>query len=96
LTDLDDFGISYNGYRRVADSPARLLQIVRPVIRAVDDRKPIPPWAGLDLLRAALFYVHRRGHFDEPSPELERQFRLLIARIREMVGDRELPRDEFN
>jgi len=95
LAELDSFGISYDGYRRFADSPERLLQVVRPVIRALDSGKPIPAWAGLDLLRASLFYVHRRGRFSGPSPQLERDFRLLVKRIGDLAGHGALPRDDL-
>lgn len=94
LPELDEFGISYNAYVRVA-APERLLQVVRPVIRAIDQGKGVPEWAGIDLVRAALFFVHRRGHFSGPSPELEASFRLLVARISELAAGEPLVRDKF-
>ncbi|MEZ0491768.1 hypothetical protein AB2L28_05900 [Kineococcus sp. TBRC 1896] len=95
LQELDSFGVSFNAYERIADSPERLLQVVRPVVRALDADKPIPSWAQVDLLRAALFYVHRRGHWQGPSPQLERHFRRLVERIGELTRGQPLRRDTF-
>ncbi len=96
VAELEEFALSYNAYRRLAGSPKRLLQVVRPVVRALDAGKPVPAWAELDLLRASLFYVHRRGHFAGPSPELGRAFRVLAGRIGDLAGGSLLPRDELS
>lgn len=92
---LDSFGVSYDAYRRLAASPGQLAKVVAPVLDALRTGQPIPEWAGIDLLRGALFCVHRRGHHTGPSSGLERDFRVLIARIREIVGEEPLPRDHF-
>lgn len=98
LQELQEFALSYNAYRRIADSPERLLQVVRPVIRALDASKSIPAWVGMDLLRAAMFFVQRRARATEygsPSPEVERHYQLLARRISELAGSEPIPRDHF-
>ncbi|NIZ90787.1 hypothetical protein [Kineococcus rubinsiae] len=98
MEELQEFALSYNAYRRIADSPERLLQVVRPVVRALDASKSIPTWVGMDLLRAAMFYVQRRARateYDDPSPTAERYYRLLARRISELAGSEPLPRDHF-
>jgi hypothetical protein len=93
LQELDFFGVSFNAYERIADSPERLLQVVRPVVRALEADKPLPEWAQVDLLRAALFYVHRQGHWQGPSPQLEVHFRRLVGRIGELTRGQLLRKD---
>jgi len=98
LEELQDFALSYNAYRRIADSPERLLQVVRPVIRALDAGKSIPTWVGMDLLRAAMFYVQRRARateYDGPSPVAERHYQFLVRRISELAGSEPLPLDHL-
>jgi hypothetical protein len=95
LDEIDAFGVSYNAYDRLTSSPERLGAIVRHVLRPVHAGGPIPDWAGLDLLRATLFVVHRQGHWASPSKELEAAFRLLISRIRVVAGPGPLVCDSF-
>jgi hypothetical protein len=40
-----------------------MLQVLRPVIRQVEKGGTVPRWAGLDVLRGALFCLQRQAHF---------------------------------
>lgn len=58
---LEEFALSYNGYERLGDDPETLEQIVRPLLRTLDRNQAPPPWAGIDLVRGALFYLQREA-----------------------------------
>jgi hypothetical protein len=83
IPELLAFALTYNAYGRIADDLTRLERVVRPVIKGIETRQAAPPWVGLDLLRAALFFVQRRGHNDfVMSPDQERHMRLLASAVR--------------
>ena len=76
------FAGRYNGYARLANDPQRLQAVVADVLRALDSTERCPEWAGLDLLRGALFYIDREAHhFGELTRERERHVRQLVSAI---------------
>ena len=96
LTELLDFALSYEGCMRLGDSPSRLEPVVAPVLRSLEDSGKPPEWAGIDLLRGALFYVQRMTHHwgDVPARE-ERQMRTLLAAIRTHARGADLVNDDL-
>ncbi len=94
LHDLLEFGLSYNGYERLAGDPEALRRIVDPVIRELDSSGTVPGWAGLDMLRGALFYLQRLTHHwgDVPADQ-ERQMRVLVTAIRRLCQGRAMVAD---
>jgi hypothetical protein len=92
--EISEFALTYDGYQRLGENPTRLLQVVRPVIRAVRQEKAVPRWCGIDLLRGALFYLQREAHFTEyVSVVNDVEMRSVVDRIREVAGDRPLAND---
>ncbi len=54
----------------------------------------MPLWAGLDVLRGALFYLQREAHFTEyTSPVNEREMRAVTREIALHVAGHPLPDD---
>ncbi len=82
LEEILSFALTYHGYRRLAHDPNLLYGIVSPVLDDMRSGGGIPEWAGLDLLRGALFYLQRSTHHEGyVPPEGERQMRTLVAAI---------------
>jgi hypothetical protein len=77
------FALSYNGYERIAREVPDLARVVEPVLEHVESAGSAPPWAGSDLLRAALFFLQRQSHhWGYVPPEQEQRMRLLVEAIR--------------
>jgi hypothetical protein len=57
------FAGSYDAYERWASDPERLEDQLRPLHRAWTQGRSLPPWAGIDAIRAYLFYLFRVDHF---------------------------------
>ena len=82
--ELLEFALTYAGYRRIARTPMDLRSIVEPVLEELDKSGKAPAWAGVDLLRATLFFLQRATHMNEDyGPATERRFRVLVEAIRE-------------
>ena len=96
LPELLQFALTYNGYQRLGDHPTHLHRVVRPVLAAIEKGERPPTWAGLDLLRGALFYIQRMTHhWGDVPPEQEAQMRALLRAIREATHGRPLTVDEL-
>lgn len=82
LEQIGRFALSYDGYGRMGRDGVRLLQVIRPVIRAVQKDGTVPGWAGLDVLRGALFFLQRQAHHTEIShPVNEPEMRAVTRQI---------------
>ncbi len=82
LDEIVIFAHTYHGYHRLGREPEALLELVAPVLRTLEGTREPPPWAGVDLLRGALFYLARMTrHWGDVPPEQEAQMRALVARI---------------
>ena len=91
---IANFALSYDGYGRLGHDAQRVLQIVRPVVRQVQKDGTVPSWAGLDVLRGALFYLQREAHWTEyQSPINEREMRAVTRQIALHVDGQPLPND---
>lgn len=94
MQPIAEFALSYDGYGRTAAEAERILQLLRPVLRQVKKDGTVPPWAGLDVMRGALFYLQREAHFTEVfAPVNEREMRALAREIALHVAGRPLPDD---
>ena len=86
-TDADlyvilEFALTYDAYRRLADSPQALAPIISPIVDALAAGGGVPVWAGLDLLRGSLFYLQRRTHhWGDVPPDQEHHMRTLVTGI---------------
>lgn len=88
------FALTYNGYTRLADHPEALLRVVEPVIDHLRREGKAPAWAGLDLLRGALFYLQRESRHGSTNSILnESEMRGLTRAIGQLAGDLDLPND---
>jgi hypothetical protein len=95
VSELLAFARTYNGYDRLGRGPENLAPLVRSVIAALEATGSPPEWAGLDLLRGALFFMHRRTHhLGHVSADEESRMRILTSRIRQLAHGRPLSRDE--
>lgn len=93
---IDRFAISYDGYGRTAQEANRILQVVRPVVTQVKKDGTVPLWAGLDVLRGALFYLNREAHWTSyMEPVNERELRAVVRQISLHVANRPLPDDRW-
>ena len=64
--------------------PAELHRFIEPVLTSVRDRGEPGAHAGVELLRAALFYLQRQTHhWGHVPPADEREMRILLAAIRQ-------------
>ena len=83
--DLDvilEFALTYDAYRRLADSPQALAPVISPIVNALEAGDGVPAWAGLDLLRGSLFYLQRRTHrWGDVPPDQEHHMRTLLTGI---------------
>lgn len=90
------FALSYDGCGRLGVDGQRVLQIVRPVVRQVKKDGTVPAWAGLDVLRGALFYLQREAHWTEHlEPVNEREMRAVTREIALHVDGQPLPYDSL-
>lgn len=95
LEQILRFALTYHGYRRLAHDPNRLYGIVSPVLEDMNSGRGIPDWAGLDLLRGALFYLQRSAHHvGHVSGDDERQMRTLAAAIGRLARNAPLVADD--
>lgn len=94
LDELLAFARTYNGYERLGNDPEHLQRVVRPVLTRVENGQQPPEWAGIDLLRGALFYIQRMTHhWGDVPDEQEAQMRVLLTAIRQATGGRPLTAD---
>lgn len=87
--DFFEFAHTYAASQRLTPSPEQLRQIAyEPVMVAFHARSGVT--VGIDLLRAALFYMARADRFagevDFGSPEEEHQYRWVVAQIHNRSG----------
>jgi len=91
---ITQFALSYDGYGRLGRDAQRVLQLVRPVVSQVKKDGSVPLWAGLDVLRGALFYLQREAHWTEyTEPVNEREMRAVTRQVVLHVGRQPLPDD---
>lgn len=82
LDELLSFALTYDGHRRLADSPEELHNVVQPVLDLLAERDDVPSTAGLDLLRGSLFYLQRASrHSGDVTQQDEYHMRLLHSAI---------------
>lgn len=94
LEEILRFALTYDGYRRLAHDPNLLHGIVSPVLDDLSSSRGVQEWAGLDLLRGALFYIQRSAHHvGYVSPDDERQMRALAVAIGRLARDAPLVAD---
>lgn len=83
------------GYVRLANTD-HIHQVVYPVLDAIETNGNPPEWAGLDLLRGAMFVLQRNMHWtDDPSGQLEQHMRVLLRAIRQAAPEGQLMVDYF-
>jgi hypothetical protein len=82
IVQIIRFAARYNAYERWAQTPEHLYNMVAPIIRERDSSGRIPAWAGVDALRALLFYEYRADHHQGGSPHGERLMRQVVEAIR--------------
>lgn len=86
---LAEFALTYNGYELLAKHPHRLYDLVAPIIEGLKRGEAVPPHVGLDLARAALFYLQRGAHHGGWLDDSDlRVWAPLVERIRELSGGR--------
>lgn len=78
LLEIIRFAARYNAYERWAEGPDHLYRLVEPLARERDATGRIPAWAGMDALRALLFYEFRSDHHQGGSPSGERLMRQIV------------------
>ena len=83
------FAGTYNAYERWADSPNTLLKMLGPIRRKWESTGQIPSWAGLDALRALMFYEYRADYFSGGSEEGQRHIRQVLEAIRLKVAQQD-------
>jgi hypothetical protein len=89
-----EFALTYAGFRRICKGLPQLGRFVQPVLDELRETGKAPDWAGVDLLRASLFYIQRVRHMpDSYGPDAEVEFRALIEGIRRSRGKSVLVRD---
>lgn len=94
LDEVLRFAVTYNGYARLARDVGRLHDVVEPVLESLRERGAVPEWAGLDLLRGALFFLQRQTHhWGDVPPEEEAYMRTLVAAIAVVAADQSLDAD---
>jgi hypothetical protein len=72
----------YNGYKRLADYPPLLSEVVAPLERAFIETGAIPDWAGVDLLRGwAFLMVRADNHQCGNGSTLGRPFAAVVDAI---------------
>jgi hypothetical protein len=77
------FALSYNGYERIGRGVEDLARVVKPVLEHLKSSGSAPPWAGTDLLRAALFFLQRQSHhWGHVPPDQEQRMRVLVDALR--------------
>lgn len=82
-----EFALTYNAYRRIARHPAELKAVVDPVLTEVNKAGKVPEWAGVDLLRATLFFLQRAVHMNDDYGDRSRaRFLVVIEAIRAVAG----------
>ena len=85
--EILQFALTYNAYRRVARGVPELKAVVQPVLDELKRSGTVPGWAGVDMLRATLFFCQRAVHMnDDYGPKSKARFLTLIGAIRETAG----------
>lgn len=83
LSEMLEFALTYDGYGRIASSPEHLGNLLEPFF-AEWHRDGLPPdWAGIDLLRAALFWLQRGAHHRGDEESMLGEFDALVDAIRD-------------
>ena len=87
--EILEFAASYDGYRRIAESPETLSAVYQPIRMEWRRSGSLPDWVGIDLLRGFLFLMYRENHFVQPMGCLSEEevehlepFRQVIEAIR--------------
>lgn len=81
-TDLVDFAARYDAYERWADSPESLAMLLEPIHREWDRHGVLPAWAGVDSLRALLFFEYRADRFAGGSEDGSMRMRAIVEELR--------------
>lgn len=58
-----DWALGYDGYRRLAGSPAKLEKLLRSARNSYTASGRVPEWCGVDFLRGWAFYLARADYF---------------------------------
>jgi hypothetical protein len=61
--------------------------MLEPLLKDVDAGRNLPDWAGLDALRAVLFYEYRSDYFQGGTTSGERRMRQVTSTIRQRFGE---------
>ena len=88
--EILEFAATYDGYRRIAESPENLSAVYEPIRTEWRRSGALPDWMGIDLLRGFLFLMYREDHFGQPTGCLSEEeeaehlepFRQVIEAIR--------------
>ena len=88
--EILEFAATYDGYRRIAESPKNLSAVYEPIRMEWRRSGVLPDWMGVDLLRGFLFLMYREDHFGQPMGCLSEEeevehlepFRQVIEAIR--------------
>ncbi len=86
IVQIARFAARYNAHERWAQTPDHLNSMVAPIILERDSSGRIPEWAGVDALRALLFYEYRADYHRGGSTEGERNMRQVVEAIRSKTG----------
>lgn len=76
-----DWALTYDGYARIAADPNALLRVLTPAMEEFDRTGRVPAWAGVDLLRAWVFYRQREAHHNG-SGEMARDWEPILDALR--------------
>jgi hypothetical protein len=96
LQGILEFALTYNGYERLATEVEHLHGVVEPVLTSLAAEEAPPEWAGIDLLRGALFFIQRQTHhWGDVPDEQERFMRQLVGAIAERAAGADIVADEI-
>ena len=87
----------YDGYRRLARSPADLAGLLEPARAEYDRTRRIPEWCGVDLLRGWAFFLVRRDHH-RGGGSLDEEWRAVLDALHQhpdAAGDDRPPRRDL-
>lgn len=87
IRDVLRFASTYNTYRRWTKDSNQLSELLRPVLDGWNRDGGIPSWAGVDVLRALLFYEFRSDYYQGGSETGQRRMRTVVAAIRQRSGE---------
>ena len=86
MQDLLDYAREYNAYERWADTTEALESLLDPVRREWQATGVLPTWAGIDTLRALLFFEYRADYFAGGSDFGAERIRTVVAALRRKAG----------